>query len=105
MDKQFPKNALERWLQPWFLVEGGFADSVLKKYSSDRGHPNAALSTSEKKDVKTLEKAFEDFQLSLKDVLSEKVLAKAGISSLPASQDSFSKFLQPLILKRVNVAS
>ena len=91
------KNDTARWLQPWFLVENGFAPEVPRQYTTERIKPKFSYTEAEKEDHQKMIDFFETNRLSFACVLSERVLAKAKISSGNAPQESFGKFfLLPL---------
>ena len=86
------KNATDRWLRPWFLVENGFAPEVPRHYTQGKEEPEFAYTAADLLDHKKMEISFKKTQLSFACVLSERVLLKAKISTGDPPQESFGKF-------------
>ena len=73
-------------------MEKGFADSVPKKYTSNGSGESVKLSAKAKADGKKLVAFSSEHKLTVAQVLSERVLAKAGISHAVAPpSESFGK--------------
>ena len=90
------KNDTARWLRPWFLVENGFASEVPRQYTVGKTEPKFTYTKADLEDHEKMEDFFATTRLSFACVLSERVLAKAGISSGDPPQESFGK--SPLVL-------